>query len=90
MKKILVPFLLVACGSNSVTIPDGGAKDSSSSYDDAMDTPDVMRRDDSGAPLLNFVTKVVSFMPGDCAGFGVTSLPDIVFGPPVGAGEMKG
>jgi hypothetical protein len=55
-----------------------------------MDMPDVVRRDDSGAPLSKFITKVVSFTPGECAGFGMSSLPDIVFGPPVGAGELKG
>lgn len=66
-------------------------KDSSTSYDDAADMPDVvMRRDDSGLPPDRFITKVVSFMPGDCAGFGASSLPDIVFGPPIGAGELKG
>jgi hypothetical protein len=48
------------------------------------------RRDDAGAPLARFITKVVSFMPGDCAGFGAESLPDIVFGPPWGAGDRMG
>jgi hypothetical protein len=37
-----------------------------------------------------FVTKVVSFLPGDCAGFGLPSMPDVVFGPPVGAGSGSG
>lgn len=37
-----------------------------------------------------FVTSVVSFTPGECAGFGVPDLPDIVKGPPVGAGELAG
>ena len=48
------------------------------------------RRDDAGAPLERFVTSVVRFAPGDCAGFGVTSLPDIVMGPPQGAGDHMG
>lgn len=37
-----------------------------------------------------FVTKVVSFTPGECAGFGGGDMPEIVTGPPVGAGELAG
>jgi hypothetical protein len=37
-----------------------------------------------------FVTKVVSFQPGPCAGFGASAMPDIVFGPPHGAGDQEG
>lgn len=37
-----------------------------------------------------FVTKVVSFTPGQCAGYGASEMPDIVIGPPVGAGTLKG
>ncbi len=37
-----------------------------------------------------FVTKVVSATYGDCAGFGLTSMPDIVEGPPVGEGSSAG
>lgn len=37
-----------------------------------------------------FVTKVVSFTRGACAGFGEALLPEIVLGPPVGAGSAKG
>jgi len=37
-----------------------------------------------------FVTKVVSFTPGDCAGFGLPSMPSVVLGPPVGAGSTAG
>ena len=37
-----------------------------------------------------FVTKVVSVTYGDCAGFGLTSMPDVVYGPPVGAGAAAG
>jgi hypothetical protein len=48
------------------------------------------RHDEAGAPLSRFVTKVIDFQPGDCAGFGATSMPDIVYGPPRGAGEMRG
>ena len=37
-----------------------------------------------------FVTTVVRFTPGDCAGFGAGEMPDVVLGPPVGAGSLKG
>ncbi|MCL2723402.1 MAG: cell surface protein [Polyangiaceae bacterium] len=41
-------------------------------------------------PAYRFVTSVVSFTPGDCAGFGQTKMPGIVEGPPVGAGALAG
>jgi hypothetical protein len=37
-----------------------------------------------------FVTSVVSFTPGDCAGFGIPEMPSIVMGPPVGGGCCSG
>jgi hypothetical protein len=37
-----------------------------------------------------FATRVVSFEPGDGAGFGQNAMPDIVLGPPVGAGDQRG
>lgn len=37
-----------------------------------------------------FVTKVVSVTYGDCAGFGLTSMPAVVEGPPAGGGAQSG
>ena len=37
-----------------------------------------------------FVTTVVSVTYGDCAGFGLTSMPSVVEGPPVGGGALAG
>ena len=37
-----------------------------------------------------FASSIVSFSPGDGAGFGQDSLPDIVLGPPIGGGERSG
>ncbi|MGH7269132.1 MAG: cell surface protein [Polyangiaceae bacterium] len=37
-----------------------------------------------------FVTGVVSFDPGVCAGFGAASMPAIVEGPPAGGGSSRG
>lgn len=47
---------------------------------------------DAGAVLRadRFATRVVSFSPTDCAGFGVPSMPGVVEGPPVGGGTSHG
>ena len=37
-----------------------------------------------------FITELVRFTPGPCAGFGANEMPDIIFGPPVGRGALKG
>lgn len=37
-----------------------------------------------------FVGSVVSFTPGACSGFGKAAMPDVVFGPPHGAGNQQG
>jgi hypothetical protein len=46
--------------------------------------------DGAVVPADRFITKVVSFTPGQCAGFGAAKMPDVVFGPPVGAGDLEG
>lgn len=50
---------------------------------------------DGGEPgpweqALPYATEVVSFEPGDGAGFGAQGFPDIVLGPPTGRGPMSG
>jgi hypothetical protein len=45
---------------------------------------------DAGWPADRFVTGVVSFAPGACAGYGAASMPSVVEGPPVGLGNMQG
>ncbi|MDB4995699.1 MAG: Cell surface protein [Myxococcaceae bacterium] len=89
---------LAACGSEPASTPtDAGSfslgdaatsdvGDGGTSKSDATVYPydgGVLRAD-------RFVTKVVSFTPGDCAGFGSPGLPDIVLGPPVGGGTDQG
>jgi hypothetical protein len=37
-----------------------------------------------------FITKVVSFTPGTCAGYGQSSMPTVVEGPPIGGGADMG
>lgn len=40
--------------------------------------------------LTRYAARVVSFEPGDDAGFGASELPDVVLGPPRGGGERTG
>ncbi len=42
------------------------------------------------ATIARYATKVVSFTPGRCAGFGADRMPEIVMGPPKGAGDEVG
>jgi len=46
--------------------------------------------DGSVLPRDRFASGVVSFEPGECGGFGVPGLPEIVLGPPVGGGTLLG
>jgi hypothetical protein len=45
---------------------------------------------EAGPPDDHFITGVVSFGPGPCAGFGQEAMPQIVYGPPVGQGLTAG
>lgn len=45
---------------------------------------------DAAAGSSPFATRVVSFEPGAGAGFGQEDMPDIVLGPPHGAGDAQG
>jgi len=66
--------------------PDGGAGPSPG---DSPTLPATSNRSDV-RPGERFVTSVVSFHPGPCAGFGASLLPGIVTGAPVGAGSRSG
>ncbi len=57
---------------------------------DATTAPIHGSADAADAPPSRFVTEVLSFHQGTCAGFGAASLPGIVVGPPVGAGSEQG
>jgi hypothetical protein len=99
--SVLLGATLAACGSDGASsaapdaapfsLGDAGSSDAvtdagAGSKADATTYPfdgGVLRAD-------RFVTKVVSFTPGDCAGFGAAGLPDIVLGPPVGGGTDQG
>ncbi len=45
---------------------------------------------EGGLPADRFVTGVVSFTPGPCAGFGAAAMPGVVEGPPHGGGASSG
>lgn len=46
--------------------------------------------DGSVVRVDRFAASVVTFTPGDCAGFGIPNMPDVVLGPPFGAGTLAG
>lgn len=46
--------------------------------------------DGSVIRIDRFITELVRFTPGPCAGFGASEMPNIIFGPPVGRGALKG
>jgi hypothetical protein len=79
---------LLACGSGPIDPPggqppDGGVPDAP--VRDAVPSPH-----EAGPPPERFVTEVVSFTPGACAGFGIPAMPGVVQGPPRGAGALFG
>jgi hypothetical protein len=93
---------LVGCGS-SVPVTNGGEADAaidlgSPFFDDAgqgeastwPETDSGFVIDASVVPADRFVTKVVSYTPGSCAGFGQSAMPSIVVGPPIGGGTTQG
>lgn len=95
-------LLCAGCGSEDPVSPAGPDRgldlNGDASYvDGALPSGDKPRTDGGfvgpGGTVLRedrFVTNVVSFLPGECAGFGIPEMPDIVKGPPVGAGDGKG
>lgn len=52
--------------------------------------PPATAADGGPCPGDRFVTRVVSFTPGEGAGFGADAMPGVVMGPPVGAGDLRG
>ncbi|MBU8895597.1 cell surface protein [Corallococcus sp. M34] len=59
--------------------------------DSPRPSPDSGTEPDAGArPADPFADVVVSFQPGETAGFGQDRFPDVVLGPPRGAGDSNG
>ena len=81
-RAILAAAVLCGCGSlpSAVDAGDGGPRVPSDAGRDAGPDPDPG----------SFADRVVSFTPGPGAGFGQSSLPQIVLGPPHGSGSGAG
>lgn len=92
---------MLACGSDPNANADDAGKvdlgDSASLVDSG--TPENKPIPDAGYPYDGgsvradrFATGVVagSFVPGDCAGFGISGMPGVVEGPPIGGGTDNG
>lgn len=95
-----VPLVAIACSSpapapsGDVGVPLGEPVP----YVDAGERATDKERVDGGfaAPdggvvrADRFVTEVVTFQPGPCAGFGAAGMPEVVTGPPIGSGAFAG
>jgi hypothetical protein len=93
---------LAACaGGTDEPSGDGATRDAAASADAAVSAADAATADaatadadtDAGerdASALPYAREVIRFEPGDHAGYGEDSLPDVVLGPPVGKGTGRG
>lgn len=92
-----VPLALavIACsGEDTASVSDGDASADArpSGLTNDLDAATDDGGDGGGAVVDAgpYATKVVSFSPGQCAGFGADRLPNIVLGPPMGRGHGSG
>ncbi len=81
MKAFLIVVFCMGCGG---VAPGEDAGQADAQSEDA--SPADALPNDAGP----FVTGVVSFTPGPCAGFGASKMPGVVEGPPVGGGTLQG
>jgi len=79
---------LLACGPGASDPPPVQGADAGAADARALDAAPQAK--EAGPPPERFVTEVVSFTPGECAGFGIPSMPGVVLGPPRGAGALFG
>lgn len=73
-------------GASSGAGGSGGAPFDAST-DATVEPPEVVAE---RAAEPGFITGVVSFTPGACAGFGAESMPGVIFGAPRGTGTLSG
>lgn len=82
---------IVGCTTEAAPAPaDGGIVVDLGVRDAGPDGPSSPSNEDAAPTVSRFIEKVVSFTPGTCAGFGASSMPDIVLGPPRGEGLSRG
>jgi hypothetical protein len=78
-------------GGSTLDALDGGIAQDARSFPDGGAAGDGGGSSSDGAIAASrFVTGIVSYSPGGCAGFGQSSSPSIVEGPPVGGGTDHG
>ncbi len=90
--------LLSACGSSPLPPSSSGGGPDASSIADAGGSfqpaeaglPDAAIAEAGTGVADRFVTGVVSFTPGECAGYGRSAMPGVVEGPPYGGGSGHG
>jgi len=90
MRSLAIFVFCMGCGAASTTDDAGSVEDASP---DAFHADGASPRDADADAIADggpFVTGVVSFDPGPCAGFGQGAMPGIVEGPPVGGGMYEG
>ena len=96
---VCLAVALTGCSAGPPAAPDGGyipygdaAGPVDGSVSDAgEDAPSFYVLPDGGHIAADrFITNVVSVSYGPCSGFGQSSMPDIVEGPPVGGGCCQG
>lgn len=101
---VLAALLTAACGADADLAPGDAAPDASAPVDlgpapaptptaDGGPPGDGAARPPDAAPpapIPGFVTEIVRFAPGPCAGFGAARLPEVLYGPPEGAGDLEG
>lgn len=95
---VAAPFSIACSSSEATSGSDAGVSLGDAGYVDAPEQSFDKQHVDGGyagpgGVVLRedrFVMSVVSFTPGDCAGFGVSRMPDVVMGPPVGGGALQG
>lgn len=79
---VVLGALVAACGGAPDRAPNDEGGQAGAPNDGATDpAPD---------PSLPYATSIVSFDPGDGAGFGQDELPNVVLGPPSGKGVQQG
>lgn len=83
---------MAACSSSDPQLAAMPPASDDPAADEPVDAGSTTRPDASASGLRadRFATKVVSFTPGTCAGFGANRMPDVVLGPPSGAPEGQG
>jgi hypothetical protein len=92
---IAIALGLIGCasgGDEDGLVPEETSPTDPASPSEPSKSPEAKKDDRGGgaetAPA--FATRVVSFTPGRCAGFGSAEMPAVVLGPPHGEGDTKG